>query len=498
MTLPRFLMTSSALALVSTVPAYADLTAEQVLADQIRQVETYGLSASVDGESRSGDTLTVEQLTATADTPEGVFTMTMPGATFRELGDGTVEVTYPAELPISLEGTTGTGEAFEMVMSLAQTNMQMLVSGIPEEIRYDFTADSISIDDISFAAPEEAAELDMNIALQMNGLAGVMSFIGGGTIRDYSSNFKFDSMSAVVDAAPEGEGAFSLAMEVSDITADYSGTVGPQDLMASFAQAIESGNSSEGTASHGALTYTVAGQGPDGAFELAAAIASGDFDFILGKSGLNYGTTANDMTLSVGGDVIPLPPLTFKMARVGFNFGMPVVPSEEEQNFGLAMNFNGLEIDQMLWGMFDPVGQIPRDPANLVIDVDGGLVMEEDVFDPAFAEQMTGVPGQINFVNINEILLSLAGAELAGDGEFTFNNEGPVPMPSGVANFMLTGGNGLLDTLVNMGLLPEEQAMGARMMMGMFARPGDGPDTLVSTIEVQEDGAIIANGQRIR
>ncbi len=40
--------------------------------------------------------------------------------------------------------------------------------------------------------------------------------------------------------------------------------------------------------------------------------------------------------------------------------------------------------------------------------------------------------------------------------------------------------------------------MGARMMMGLFAQPGDGPDTLVSTIEVKEDGSVLANGQRIK
>ena len=96
------------------------------------------------------------------------------------------------------------------------------------------------------------------------------------------------------------------------------------------------------------------------------------------------------------------------------------------------------------------------------------------------------------------IQLSLAGAELTGDGEFTFNNEMGFPLPSGVANVMLTGGNTLMDTLGGMGLLPQEQAMGARMMMGMFARPGDGPDTLVSTIEMKEDGSILANGQRIK
>ena len=111
---------------------------------------------------------------------------------------------------------------------------------------------------------------------------------------------------------------------------------------------------------------------------------------------------------------------------------------------------------------------------------------------------MTGAPGQLNAVNINEIKLNIAGAELTGDGDFAFNNDGMMPVPSGVMNMMLTGGNGLLDTLVGMGLVPEEQAMGARMMMGLFTRPGDGDDTLVSTIEVNEDGSILANGQRIK
>lgn len=498
MTLSRTLMLSSAIALIATVPAYADLTAEQVLADQLRQVEQYGLTATVTGESRSGDTLTIEGFTATGDIPEGSFSMTVPGATFREMGDGTVEVTYPTELPISISGTDETGEAFEMVMSITQTNTRMIVSGIPEEIRYDFSSDSFSIDDMSFVAPEEAAELDMDVSMQLTGMTGFMSFVGGGTIRDYDAEFSFDQANAVIDGAPEDEGTFNLAMEASDIAATYSGTAGPQDLMASFAQSIEAGNTTNGTATHGPLTYTISGEGPDGAFDIAAAVASGAFDFNLGKDGLDYGTLSRDMTLSVGGDFIPLPPLTFKMAESGVNFAMPVVPSEEEQDFGLRLNLAGLEIDQMLWGMIDPAGQINRDPATLVIDLDGAVVMEQDVFDPEFAEQMTGAPGQINALNVNQILLTLAGAELTGDGEFLFNNEGPVPMPSGVLNMMLVGGNGLLDTLVGMGLVPEEQAMGARMMMGLFARPGDGEDTLVSTIEVKEDGSVFANGQRIQ
>lgn len=494
----RTLMLSSALVFSAALPAAADLTAEQVLADQLRQMELYGLTAKVTGQSRSGSTLTVEGLVAEAETPDGDFNVTMGGATFRELGDGRVEVTYPTSLPISITGTGPEGEEFEMAMSLNQSNMKMIVSGIPEEISYNLTADSFSIDGIEFLAPEEAAALDMDFSMQGSGVTAISNFIGGGTVRDYDFEFDMDSVSASFSGTPEGEAPVSFALEASDVVADYAGSAAPQDLMSSFAQSIEAGNKTSGNVTHGALTYSLSGESPDGSFDIAAAVASGEFDFAMNESGLDYTTLSNDMTLSVGGSSIPLPPLTFKMAESGMRFAIPVVPSEEEQSFALRLNLGGLEVDQMLWSMIDPTGQIARDPANLTIDLDGAVKMLEDVFAADFAEEMTGAPGEIEALNINELLLSIAGAELTGDGDFSFNNEGPVPVPSGVVNMMLTGGNGLLDKLVGMGLLPEEQAMGARMMMGLFARPGEGPDTLVSTIEVNEDGSVLANGQRIR
>jgi len=104
---------------------------------------------------------------------------------------------------------------------------------------------------------------------------------------------------------------------------------------------------------------------------------------------------------------------------------------------------------------------------------------------------------------MSNFLLRLAGAELTGQGAFTFDNSDYVtipgmPKPTGSANFKLVGGNGLLDRLVQMGLVPQDQAMGVRLMSGMFLRPGDGPDTLESVIEITEDGGILANGQKIR
>jgi hypothetical protein len=69
-----------------------------------------------------------------------------------------------------------------------------------------------------------------------------------------------------------------------------------------------------------------------------------------------------------------------------------------------------------------------------------------------------------------------------------------MPMPLGEANVTVTGANALIDGLIATGLLAEEDAMGARMMMGMFMVPS-GDDTLTSKIEAKEGMQILVNGQ---
>jgi hypothetical protein len=67
----------------------------------------------------------------------------------------------------------------------------------------------------------------------------------------------------------------------------------------------------------------------------------------------------------------------------------------------------------------------------------------------------------------------------------------------GAIDLTLTGANKLMDNLVAAGLVPEDQIMGARMMLGLFAVP-TGDDAMASKIEFKEDGGIYANGQRIQ
>jgi hypothetical protein len=113
------------------------------------------------------------------------------------------------------------------------------------------------------------------------------------------------------------------------------------------------------------------------------------------------------------------------------------------------------------------------------------------------------VPGQLHALTLKELQVKIAGADLTGSGAFTFNNDDletfdGLPAPTGDINLKLVGGNGLLDNLIKMGMVPQDEAMGVRMMMGLFAVAGDGEDTLTSKIEVKDDGSIFANGQRLK
>ena len=59
--------------------------------------------------------------------------------------------------------------------------------------------------------------------------------------------------------------------------------------------------------------------------------------------------------------------------------------------------------------------------------------------------------------------------------------------------------NGLIDNLAAAGLVSNDDVMGARMMMGMVARPGEGGgDSLVSEVELTPGGGLIVNGMQFQ
>ena len=103
------------------------------------------------------------------------------------------------------------------------------------------------------------------------------------------------------------------------------------------------------------------------------------------------------------------------------------------------------------------------------------------------------------------LVVEAVGARIAATGAVTFDNDdlqsyGGMPKPVGAVDVTISGANGLLDTLVSMGLLSDQDAGGARMGMAMVAKPDPaaGEDVLTSRFEFTEAGGVLANGMQLK
>lgn len=181
---------------------------------------------------------------------------------------------------------------------------------------------------------------------------------------------------------------------------------------------------------------------------------------------------------------------------------MPLQKSDAPADFALGVKLIDFKVSDSLWGMIDPGAALPHDPATLVLDTKGTATLTQDLTAAQGGMvEMQGPPGMLNSFDVPTLDLKIAGAELTGNGSFTFDNSdmesfAGMPAPTGKLDLKATGVNGLIDKLVSMGLIPQDQAMQGKMMMGMFAQPGDGEDTLVSTIEFK-DKKMTINGMEM-
>jgi len=180
--------------------------------------------------------------------------------------------------------------------------------------------------------------------------------------------------------------------------------------------------------------------------------------------------------------------------------------SKKEGNFELSVGLRDLYVNNELWDMFDPEEKLPRTPATLALKLSGVGNLFFNALDPKQAQELSraDIPGQIKSISLDELDIQGVGLEVTGDGSFVFDNDDlitipGIPRPRGSAEVQLIGGNTFIDTLINMGILTQDYAMQARMMLMLFAKPDPSvADKLSSRWEITEDGQITANGQRLR
>lgn len=491
---------------LSSQGALADLSAQEVWDDWKSYLS--GTGYDVNGtESLSGSTLTVTSVSMEIPIPEEDATvgMTLPEIQFVENDDGTVNVLFPKEFPVTFNFNGGGDQATgELIYS--HDGSATLVSGDAQNMTYDYSSPLVEIALGKVMADGEAMPEGMvKATISLTDVVTKTSMIVG-DVRSYDQimtaatlNYNFG---AKEPGGSDGGSAIGSLQGVS-----FGGTSSiPMGLdFADITAMLASGFAFDGAFAYTGGNASMSGVNRHDTFGLETSSEGGKIAIAMGNGQMSYDLSQLATKINVNSSELPFP-VSLSLAEYGAKLAMPISKSDNEQDFSLALTLRDFAVPDMLWGMVDPTGVLSHEPASVVLDLSGKGKLLFDLFD---IEAMEAVdmgdqePGELNAIKVNTLLVSAAGAKLTGSGDFTFNNDDlasfdGMPAPTGSASLKLVGANVLMDKLIEMGLMSDSDAMGARMMMGMLAVPGDGEDTLNSKLEITGDGQILANGQRIK
>ncbi|QYK42054.1 MAG: DUF2125 domain-containing protein [Paracoccaceae bacterium] len=487
--------------LLSTTALHAQVTPEQVWQNWKDLATGYGQTVSTGSESRQGDTLVITGMTMEQADGDVAVTGTIDEVRFRDLGNGTVEVTMSPTYPLTMNTVNAEGEDVEVGIEIAQDNLSMIAGGTPDNTTYDFTADSMVVSTTSVIEAGEALPVKFNLALEGAGGKYVVNRKPGDVI-DLTSGVTAGNMVLTVAMTDPAEGTdVQINATVAQLSATSSGTFGSMMDMEKLSDALNAGFAVDVALSYGPIAYDMNVTEDSGPTSIRGKTDGGSLALAMDRTKLAYKGGARAVEVLISSAQIPFPEVAIRYAETAFDLLMPISKGDAPQEYRLGATLRDLTVSDEIWAMFDPMQNLSRDPATLVIDARGTATLSVDIMDEE-AMNSGMPPGTLDSFDLPALQLKIAGAELTGNGALTFDNTDlvsfdGVPAPTGTVNLALSGGNALLDKLVAMGLVPDEQAMGARMMMGMFARPGTEPDTLTSTLEFKDKG-FFANGMRLK
>lgn len=478
--------------------AMAAVTPQDVWADTKAWL-TLNSSATITtaSESEAGGVLTVSGIeVVTTDDTSGTVTSTIDQITFTDQGDGTVAIAYgtTTNTTVPPEGVDMPGQT----MTATYEDAVMTASGDPGAITYTTTA---ARQIFQTAQADGTSDVTMTLA-DVNS-----TWVSSGTDVKTAEGTMTAAGLSVDGTVNDAEAGMvgTLSGKVADISLAGTGTI-PLGIGADPSAMLAAGLSVDGTASAGAGQFVYAGEATadSPATNVTVSMTGAEGGLVINTETMAVNETISGVGVQVTGQAMPI---DVSMGAATIALSVPVSAGDAPQPWSTKTEITDLTLGEEIWAMFDPGEQLPRDPASLTIDLAGTATLTQNLTDAAAMEEAAAAgenpaPGQVNSADINALRLAVLGAELTGTGSFTFNNDdlvtfGGIPAPTGTATFNLTGINALMDKLVAAGLVPQEQLMGAQMMIGMFAKP-NGDDAFTSEVEVSGDGQVLVNGQRMR
>ncbi|MBV0891963.1 DUF2125 domain-containing protein [Paracoccus sp. Z118] len=548
-----FRMTSSTLALLAlTAPAFADVTPSEVWQNWVDYYKATGYSVAEGSREEAGDTLTLGDVVFSMDMPDGDFAFTIPQVVMQATGDGRVRTGLADQSTGTLRTVDEEGRDVNIAFTVQLPGAEVVSSGTPEDMTDEgsiptltVTVDEVRTQDQTFADPVRITSADMTYSQRM----------AKGDLMRAEFDVASGQTDMVLDVSGKDEegrdftasGALSMASLQSAGSGSFPVDASMDEDMAA---ALRAGMDMTADFQAGPMTasFDMNGVGEDGApvtASMKAEVAGMTSQMGMSGSGVNFQLDSDAADVELTSADMPFP-VTYSTEGTSMGLQMPVTQSDEPQPFKVTYSLNGLALGDAIWDLFDQGRVLPRDPANFELDVTGLVRVVQDVFDPAFieanaaaaeaeadaedaadtdttaaapeagtADQPSGntadtpetdtaaaepeSPYEPVEVTINRFAIDAAGASVSATGDLRVPEDSGMDAPVGTISARYEGLNGLIDSLMQLGLVPQDQATAARMMLAMFASPApDGGDVLTTELEFREGGSIFANGQQVK
>lgn len=480
------------------VPASADVTGKDVWTDFQKTAEANGYRFSTAPRIVGQDVLFGPvNIEFELPTNQTEFVASFDKLEFVSQADGTVDILMPAKVPFSMSlPDAGLDQTIELEGSQQFDGLSIEVSGAPDDMTYRYAATSTSVE-LGYDVATEAG-FELNFGLE--GLSGNTSVQQGAV---QTSNMEIAQLTYQMKSSNPDEG-FGIIGTYSDAVIASLGSFGGSIGMIDPITAIKNGLATSAVYSFGKSATNITVMDNGSPFNWTSSSTSSEMRSSTNKNGMMFNVTANGFDANATIPNFPVP-LQLSANRLGVGGMYPLLASPDAQKFDTRIEISEAQLDEQVWSMFDPTGALPRDPINLNLDIYGTAILNVDLIqqDPEqFAAMSEQGLGTVESLNVNNLALSLLGAELSGVAQFVLDNSDletwdGFPSPEGSADLKLTGLNRAIESLIAAGLLQQEQAMMPRMMLGMFARPV-GEDAYETDVKMDAQGGLRVNGQRLR
>ncbi len=499
----RTCVAAPALVVLLSGTAHAALTADQIWQSWKDGAAMAGLKLSAATELNEDGTLTLNGVTLA---PEGAKApLTISDLVLTEQDDGTVLIEPGAAIGLtSTEGDSASN------LKIAHEGLTLTASeGDEGGIVYDYSADSLNVSFDSTApgysfTDQPAKPTTAKGTFTFEALEGSYSDTPGDN-RVFGLDLAASKMAYDI-ASDDPNMPMKTAQKTEaadvDLSADFTLPTSPLSSLqspADFGRALQEGLAFTLSMTQGASTGSAVQEDQFFPYNLTSSSLPGSAELVLNKDTFHLTAAGEGGEMEMTSAAIPAP-LKLAFGAVAMTLTSPVVATEAAGDYAYKLGVASLTLNDEAWGLFDPEAKLKHDPATIDIDISGKTKIDWPAIMAAETGGMTEAPPvpAPETLDIAKLAVTVAGAALDATGAFTFDNAMGVPMPVGTADVSVSGANQLIDGLVAIGVITEDDAMGARMMMGAFMTPGSAPDTLTSKIEAKEGGAIFVNGQQIQ